>query len=100
MNLESTIFSYPERLLISLLIDWFMQFYSFTHTWLALKWQRIGDVSKEIKRVRAQMEENEDLAILMKGLRGQNLKDSQFAEDDVDLRLVEVSTISFPCAFL
>lgn len=66
---------------------------------LALKWQRIGDVSKEIKRVRAQMEENEDLAILMKGLRGQNLKDSQFAEDDVELRLVEVSTISFPCAF-
>ncbi|BBG92315.1 Protein kinase superfamily protein [Prunus dulcis] len=49
----------------------------------------IGDVSKEIKRVRAQMEENEDLAILMRGLRGQNLKDSQFAEDDVELRLVE-----------
>lgn len=45
------------------------------------------------------MEENEDLAVLMKGLRGQNLKDSQFAEDDVELRLVEVSTISFPCAF-
>lgn len=36
------------------------------------------------------MEENEDLAILMRGLRGQNLKDSQFAEDDVELRLVEV----------
>ncbi|XP_061991367.1 uncharacterized protein LOC133709591 [Rosa rugosa] len=55
---------------------------------------RIGDVSKEIKRVRAQMEENEDLAILMKGLRGQNLKDSQFAEDDVQLRLVEVDESS------
>ena len=36
------------------------------------------------------MEENEDLAILMRGLRGQNLRDSQFAEDDVQLRLVEV----------
>lgn len=47
-------------------------------------------MSQEIKRVRAQMEENEDLAILMRGLRGQNLKDSQFAEDDVQLRLVEV----------
>ena len=47
-------------------------------------------MSAEIKRVRAQMEENEDLAILMRGLRGQNLTDSQFAADDVQLRLVEV----------
>lgn len=52
--------------------------------------QRIGDVSKEIKRVRAQMEEDEQLATLMRGLRGQNLRDSLFAEDDVELRLVEV----------
>jgi aarF domain-containing kinase len=36
------------------------------------------------------MEEDEQLATLMRGLRGQNLKDSQFAEDDVQLRLVEV----------
>lgn len=57
---------------------------------LALQWQRIGDVSQEIKRVRAQMEENEQLSILMKGLRGQNLRDSQFAADNVQLRLVEV----------
>jgi aarF domain-containing kinase len=56
--------------------------------------QRIGDVSKEIKRVRAQMEEDEQLATLMRGLRGQNLKDSQFAEDDVQLRLVEVDESS------
>ncbi|XP_022964160.1 uncharacterized protein LOC111464268 [Cucurbita moschata] len=55
---------------------------------------RIGDVSKEIKRVRAQMEENEELAILMRGLRGQNLKDSLFAEDNVELRLVEVDESS------
>lgn len=51
---------------------------------------RVGDVSKEIKRVRAQMEENEQLAILMRGLRGQNLTDSQFADDNIQLRLVEV----------
>lgn len=68
-------------------------------------WQRIGDVSTEIKRVRAQMEENEDLAILMRGLRGQNLSDSQFAQDDVKLRLVEVLLFSiffsllFLCVF-
>lgn len=37
------------------------------------------------------MEENEQLSILMKGLRGQNLRDSQFADDSVKLRLVEVT---------
>ncbi|XP_010241145.1 PREDICTED: uncharacterized protein LOC104585840 [Nelumbo nucifera] len=51
---------------------------------------KMGNVSQEIKRVRAQMEENEQLAILMRGLRGQNLTDSQFADDNIKLRLVEV----------
>ncbi|KAM7485476.1 hypothetical protein LguiA_001485 [Lonicera macranthoides] len=55
---------------------------------------RMETVSQEIKRVRAQMEENEQVAILMKGLRGQNLSDSNFAEDDVQLRLVEVDESS------
>ncbi|XP_065862860.1 uncharacterized protein [Euphorbia lathyris] len=55
---------------------------------------RIGDVSKEIKRVRAQMEENEDIAILMRGLRGQNLRDEQFADNNIKLRLVEVDESS------
>ena len=36
------------------------------------------------------MEENEQVAILMRGLRGQNLRDSQFADENVQLRLVEV----------
>jgi len=36
------------------------------------------------------MEEDEQLATLMRGLRGQSLNDSLFAEDDVQLRLVEV----------
>lgn len=58
-----------------------------------LEWQRIGDVSKEIKRVRAQMEENEQVAILMRGLRGQNLSDSQFADENIQLRLVEVCVL-------
>lgn len=52
--------------------------------------QRMRDVSQEIKRVRAQMEENEELAILMRGLRGQNLKDTLFADNNIKLRLVEV----------
>ncbi|KAK1395415.1 UbiB domain protein [Heracleum sosnowskyi] len=55
---------------------------------------RMETVSQEIKRVRAQMEENEDLAILMRGLRGQNLSDSQFADDSIQLRLVEVDESS------
>ncbi|KAJ6826825.1 uncharacterized protein M6B38_369305 [Iris pallida] len=37
------------------------------------------------------MEEDEQLSILMRGLRGQNLNDSQFADENVKLRLVEVS---------
>nr|GMD85491.1 putative unusual protein kinase [Ipomoea batatas]GME03493.1 putative unusual protein kinase [Ipomoea batatas] len=55
---------------------------------------RMQDVSQEIKRVRAQMEENEQVAILMRGLRGQNLKDSQFADNNIKLRLVEVDESS------
>ncbi|KAK1309554.1 putative aarF domain-containing protein kinase [Acorus calamus] len=37
------------------------------------------------------MEEDEQLASLMRGLRGQNLSDSQFADENVQLRLVEVT---------
>ncbi|KAJ4835182.1 hypothetical protein Tsubulata_024990 [Turnera subulata] len=62
---------------------------------------RIGGMSQEIKRVRAQMEENEELAILMRGLRGQNLRDEQFADKNVKLRLVEVdeSSESLPLVY-
>jgi hypothetical protein len=55
--------------------------------------QRFGDVSKEIQRVRKQMEQDEQLATLMRGLRGQNLRDEQFAADNVRLRLVEVNLL-------
>lgn len=54
----------------------------------------MSDVSQEIKRVRAQMEENEQVAILMRGLRGQNLSDSQFADNSIQLRLVEVCSLA------
>jgi aarF domain-containing kinase len=59
--------------------------------------QRFDNVSAEIKRVRKQMEEDEQLAILMRGLRGQNLRDSQFADENVTLRLVEVCFNIFVC---
>ncbi|XP_042397586.1 uncharacterized protein LOC121987950, partial [Zingiber officinale] len=50
---------------------------------------RFGNVSEEIKKVRKQMEEDEQLASLMRGLRGQNLTDVQFADESIRLRLVE-----------
>lgn len=50
----------------------------------------VKGMSEEIKRMRAQMEEDEQVASLMRGLRGQNLKDELFASSDVQLRLVEV----------
>ncbi|KAK3155643.1 hypothetical protein QOZ80_2BG0205850 [Eleusine coracana subsp. coracana] len=53
---------------------------------------RFGEMSKEIQRVRKQMEEDEQLASLMRGLRGQNLRDEQFADENVRLRLVEVES--------
>ncbi|PKA48438.1 putative aarF domain-containing protein kinase [Apostasia shenzhenica] len=56
---------------------------------------RLKSVSDEIKRVRAQMEEDEQLATLMRGLRGQNLSDSEFADENVALRLVEVHFFCF-----
>ena len=40
---------------------------------------RFGDVSKEVKRVWKQMEEDEQLASLMRGLHGQNLRDDKAA---------------------
>ncbi|GJM87346.1 hypothetical protein PR202_ga03290 [Eleusine coracana subsp. coracana] len=54
--------------------------------------KRFGEMSKEIQRVRKQMEEDEQLASLMRGLRGQNLRDEQFADENVRLRLVEVES--------
>ncbi|KAH7416531.1 hypothetical protein KP509_14G095700 [Ceratopteris richardii] len=50
----------------------------------------VKGMSEEIKRMRAQLEEDEQVASLMRGLRGQNLRDELFASADVKMRLVEV----------
>ncbi|OAY67366.1 Uncharacterized protein ACMD2_00423 [Ananas comosus] len=55
---------------------------------------RFGKMSEEIKKVRKQMEEDEQLATLMRGLRGQNLTDAQFADENITLRLVEVPAVN------
>lgn len=49
-------------------------------------------MSEEMKKMRAQMEEDEQVASLMRGLRGQNLSDNLFASADTQLRLVEVGS--------
>lgn len=54
-------------------------------------------MAEEMKRMRAQMEEDEQVASLMRGLRGQNLSDELFASADTQLRLVEVTVNLFPC---
>lgn len=51
---------------------------------------KVKGMSEEIKKMRAQLEEDEQVASLMRGLRGQNLSDELFASSDVQLRLVEV----------
>ncbi|RMZ55453.1 hypothetical protein APUTEX25_003577 [Auxenochlorella protothecoides] len=48
------------------------------------------DMALEMKRMRGQMEDNKDLAVLMAGLRGKNLSQSDFAENDVQMQLLEM----------
>ncbi|MCO5548972.1 hypothetical protein L7F22_002436 [Adiantum nelumboides] len=50
---------------------------------------KVKGMSEEIKKMRAQLEEDEQVASLMRGLRGQNLNDELFASSDVKMRLVE-----------
>jgi len=56
----------------------------------------VGEMAEEMKKMRAQMEEDEQVASLMRGLRGQNLSDDLFASADTQLRLVEVTVNLFP----
>ena len=47
-------------------------------------------MSSQIRDVRAQMEEDEQLSTFMKGLRGANLNADDFADESVKMRLVEI----------
>jgi hypothetical protein len=56
--------------------------------------QRAGSMkqmSSQMKDIRAQMEEDEDLNTLMRGLRGQGMNEDDFAAVDTKMRLIEVS---------
>eukprot|EP01023_Acetabularia_acetabulum_P028063 TRINITY_DN26537_c0_g1_i1.p1 TRINITY_DN26537_c0_g1~~TRINITY_DN26537_c0_g1_i1.p1 ORF type:complete len:789 (-),score=150.48 TRINITY_DN26537_c0_g1_i1:420-2786(-) len=48
------------------------------------------EMSSQMREMRAQMEQDEQLSVLMAGLRGSNIVDNNFAADDVTMRLVEV----------
>lgn len=47
-------------------------------------------MSRQMRDVRSQMEDDENLKVLMASLRGQNLSDADFADSSVEMRLVEV----------
>ncbi len=47
-------------------------------------------MSAQFKDVRAQLESDEQLKILMAGLRGSNLDDSDYAAEGVSMVMVEV----------
>lgn len=52
---------------------------------------RISDMSAQMRDMRAQMEENEQLSVLMAGLRGSNTNDDDWAGKDVVMQLINVS---------
>jgi len=53
----------------------------------------IADMSSQMKQMRAQMEEDEDLNTLMSGLRGSNIDDSDFAADGVKMQVVDLEKL-------
>lgn len=50
----------------------------------------VKDMSDQFKAVRSTMEEDEMLSSMMAGLRGTNVNESNFADSDVQMQLVEV----------
>ena len=50
----------------------------------------MSDMSRQMKEMRGQLESDDQLKSLMAGLRGANVDDSDFADKDVVMQLVEV----------
>lgn len=51
----------------------------------------VREMSRQMRDMRAQLNEDEDLKVLMASLRGQNLSDADFADAAVEMRLVNVT---------
>ena len=55
------------------------------------------DMKSQMKDIRMQMEENEDLNVLMSGLRGTNIDQSDFAEQGVEMKvMISINTTMGP----
>ncbi|PSC74356.1 putative aarF domain-containing kinase chloroplastic [Micractinium conductrix] len=54
----------------------------------------VRNMSNQMRDMRSQMEEDEQLRVLMNSLRGSNLSDADFADAGVQMRLVDVSGAS------
>ena len=50
-------------------------------------------MAQQMKEARKRMEEDEDLSVLMAGLRGSNIDDSDFAADGVQMKVVDVDKL-------
>ena len=53
----------------------------------------VSEMKRQMSDVRRQMEEDEDLSILMAGLRGKNIDDSDFAADGVTMKVVDLENL-------
>jgi len=51
------------------------------------------EMSQQMKQMRSQMEEDEQLSALMSSLRGKNLSDADFADESVQMRLVDTGAM-------
>lgn len=57
----------------------------------SVKTTSVREMSRQMRDMRAQLNEDEDLKVLMASLRGQNLSDADFADAAVEMRLVNVA---------
>ena len=58
---------------------------------------RIADASRTVADIRSRMEEDEQLSVLMAGLRGANINASDFADKDVVMQVGARSIESVFC---
>ncbi len=58
---------------------------------------RIADASRTMADIRSRMEEDEQLSVLMAGLRGANMNASDFADKDVVMQVFKRATAPESC---
>ena len=53
----------------------------------------VAEMKRQINDARRRMEEDDDLSVLMAGLRGKNIDDSDFAADGVQMKVVDLDKL-------